>query len=293
MVTFAMRSIPDSLTARQTTLLAFCIALFFITTGSTFETKSNMWVRAKQYASYVTNDIDAILRCWKLRWAGIISKSSPMPNQWSSKTPIILVHGYGHDNTGWTEFRKRLEGAGLGPVFAPTLSRSFDDIRYSASEIAAWVKMVKMLTQKEHVILIGHSMGGLASSYCTQNLLEQGCIKAVITLATPFQGTKVASLGFGKAAFQMQPEHPFIKGLSTQIRTRPKTRYICLGSRVDEAVRPFTAAFAHGLESADSILYDTVGHSQMLFSNHVFSDVVQLVTSLEEPLVWRRKAKVE
>ncbi|MCB1148563.1 MAG: alpha/beta fold hydrolase [Chlamydiia bacterium] len=267
----------------------------FVLCAFTPETRSSPgWIcGTKNYLSLIGNDVSGLYRCWKLKWKSVFVNYPVLPESLEGGTPVLFVHGYMHNNTAWIEFRKACEESGMGPIFTPSLRRSMDDIRASAFEIARWVRIIKKVTGKNEVILVGHSMGGIVSTYCAQHLAEPGSIKAVITLGSPLKGTHVASFAIGKAAFQMQKDSPFLTALMANVTENPKTRYICFGSRADEAVRPFESAFIND----PHVVYDDIGHSSMLFHEGVIRDVLSMIQTLDqrarsdepEVLVWFRK----
>ncbi len=209
-----------------------------------------------------------------------------------------MVHGYLHDISGWMKFRDSLQKAELGPVYVPRLTHSSGDIRYSSEEIASVINYVLRETGKDQVVLIGHSMGGIVASYCAQHYADEGTVKAVITIGTPLQGTRLANLGFGKASRQMSYNSPFLKSLTAQMNYNPKTEYFCLGSTKDEAVKPYRNAF---YKKPDDLvhfrLYDNVGHQSFLYDDDVINEVILMIHTLDnrrggdhsEMLVWFRK----
>jgi len=228
-------------------------------------------------------DIPAMWRCWSLRYTGTQETTQESPFTLEGEAPIILVHGYLNTNTGWIDFRKALEKEKLGPIYAPTLHSSSQDIRRSAIEIAQLVEEVREQNDGKPVILIGHSMGGIICAYCTQHIAPRGSVKAVFTLASPLRGTKTATLGFGRAGSQMRCDSRFLKSLNAQLTYQPKAAYFCLGSRSDQVVRPCRNSFYK--EPDDEIhfhLYTDIGHQSFLFSEDVMRDVISMIHTLDD-----------
>lgn len=226
-------------------------------------------------------DFGGIMQCWAAKTTAYLYPEPEFPRKESTGIPVILVHGYLHDNSGWVAFRKQLEEKNIGPIFAPTLLDSGGDIVRSSLEIAQIVRFVKLQTGSSSVILVGHSMGGLVSAYATQYLLEPGEVQAVITLASPLKGTKIARLGFSKAARQMEIGSRFTSELVAKMKKEPKTRYFCFGSARDEVVIPHKNAFFR-TSDPDDLLYTTVGHQSFLFDPEVIQDVSLLLEQLSK-----------
>jgi len=228
-------------------------------------------------------DIPAMWKCWSLRYTADAQTVQETPYCMEGETPIILVHGYLNTNTGWVDFRNALKNQKLGPVYAPVLHSSAQDIRRSAHRIAEVIEAVREENGDRPVILIGHSMGGIISAYCTQHLTPRGSVKGVITLASPLRGTKTATLAFGKAAHQMQCQSRFLESLCAQIRYQPKARYICLGSSADEVVRPCQHSFFKDPGNDPSChLYQDVGHQSFLFDEKIIADVISMIHALND-----------
>ena len=228
-------------------------------------------------------DTPALWRYCLLRCLGSYETSQKTPFTMEGDTPIILVHGYLNSNIVWIDFRKALEQAKLGPVYAPTLHSSVKDIRRSAKEIARLVENVREQNGGKPVILIGHSMGGLVSSTCAQFYTPPGSIKAVITIGSPLRGTKLAPLGYGKAVHQMQCGSPFLKKLNAEIMDHPQATYFCLGSANDQVVRPYQNSFYKEPDGDSHFhLYTDIGHLSFLFHEDVINDLISMVHTLND-----------
>ena len=229
-------------------------------------------------------DIPAMWRCWSLRYTGSAEATQESPYSMEGETPIILIHGYLNTNTGWLDFRHSLQKAHLGPVYAPVLHSSAQDIRKSATQIAQVIEKARNENDGKPVILIGHSMGGIIAAYCTQHIAPRGSVKGVITLASPLRGTKTATVAFGKAGRQMQCNSRFLNGLCAQINYQPKATYFSLGSTVDEVIRPYNYSFFK--DPDDEIhfyLYKDIGHQAFLFDEDVTKEVISMIHTLDDP----------
>jgi pimeloyl-ACP methyl ester carboxylesterase len=113
------------------------------------------------------------------------------------KTPILLLHGSGFNQTEWIVGRQFLKKEHYGSVFSLNYDglvsndpkKGIED--YAQDKISEKVKKIKTLTGSNRVILIGHSMGGMIAGYYAEycSKQDQVNIEHVISIATPWQGT--------------------------------------------------------------------------------------------------------
>jgi len=142
--------------------------------------------------------------------------------------PLLFVHGYGGDASSWDQVKTMLEQKGFSfgghfdlhkPIFGKSLKKSlvggqFDklmnlnpgdfytislsdndglDFKQQGYEVRLAVNAIKHLNSTGKVILIGHSMGGLACrSYIQYSDLYQNDVHALVTMATPHLGSFLA-----------------------------------------------------------------------------------------------------
>ena len=126
--------------------------------------------------------------------------------------PIILVHGY-FSNRGYFRYLARwLDAQGVGPVFAPNFPVVLSSIEAFAANLHREIERVAAGCAVERVILICHSMGGLAAR---EYLRSHGAARVarLITIASPHHGTALAAIGLGANARQMCRGCEFLKEL--------------------------------------------------------------------------------
>ncbi|MBL7998837.1 MAG: alpha/beta fold hydrolase [Candidatus Kapabacteria bacterium] len=132
--------------------------------------------------------------------------------------PILLLHGLGQKSHAWDggavqfyekEMGLRFGGTlsmkggaaradgrnnGIGDFYTVSFSVAYDSVNTWARELEQYVNYVRQKTKAEKVILIGYSMGGLASRrYLTQNLNDHH-VKRLITIGTPHLGSPFAKV---------------------------------------------------------------------------------------------------
>ena len=122
-------------------------------------------------------------------------------------------------------------------------------------------------TGEKEIYLIGHSMGGLVSRYYSSSPRGKGRVRGIITIASPFKGTRIAVLGIGKNAKEMIPGSEFLN----ELNKKPMPEIYALWSTLDNLVVPPEYAFMEGMPND---FLPLKGHIALLFSNAVYSRIL-------------------
>jgi triacylglycerol lipase len=114
--------------------------------------------------------------------------------------PIVLAHGFfGFDKIGpveyWWKLKPALQGAGH-EVYIPTVN-PFQGTAVRGEQLLSQVKAILAQSGSAKVNLIGHSQGGFDVRYVAAKLPDR--IGAVVTVATPHLGARVADVILGRA----------------------------------------------------------------------------------------------
>ncbi len=184
--------------------------------------------------------------------------------------PILLVHGYMNHGSVWVFQKRRLRALGLGPIFTIHLGHPFRSIRFYAEKVKAKAEAIANQTGRRDLILIGHSMGGLVSSWYATQLAPPHSVTDVITIGSPLAGTPLARLGLGPNAREMEPESPFLKELQAAIAKNQTVRFHHIATKTDQLVIPGTSAAI--VENKHFILED-IGHASLLYSRRVTAKI--------------------
>ena len=144
-------------------------------------------------------------------WERWCLRPDPQPAP-GSGMPVVLVHGYFANRGYFAALARALEAAGAGPVFAPNFTSTFATIERFADELHAEVERIAQGTRQARVILVCHSMGGLAARHY---LCRHGSARVakLVTIGTPHAGTLLARFASGVNARQMQPASAFLREL--------------------------------------------------------------------------------
>jgi predicted esterase YcpF (UPF0227 family) len=186
--------------------------------------------------------------------------------------PILLIHGYLHDSSAWTYLKRKLQQAGFGPIYCLNLGYPFRSIRDYGEKVVQKAEHIEKETQRHDLILIGHSMGGLVSSWYATRLAKRGTVTDVITIGSPLAGTHVAKFGLGRDAREMELGSALVRELQEEIRKSDPTRFYHIGTKTDQLVIPNTSAIVEGHPERQFIVED-IGHLTLLFSPRIANTI--------------------
>lgn len=197
------------------------------------------------------------------KWLNLSIKS-----QGQDTTAILLVHGYCRHQADWLWLRKQFKDTQC-PIFTVNLRPNFASIAtITKNSLPKKIAAIKKLKNCDNIILIGHSMGGIVASYYSEYLDKAGLIKAVVTIGSPLQGTKVSVSGAGKNAREMCPNTEFLQELSARMLKTPHKYYHIL-SRFDNLIFPWSSAALNSTPAAQQLILPVAGHLEMLHSKEV------------------------
>lgn len=218
---------------------------------------------------------------WLLPFATFNSRLQPH----DSGLPVLLIHGYGANSGFWRYCSKRLTHAGISHQaieLEPVLA-SIDDY---AVLIDTAVKALCKASGKVQVIMLAHSMGGLAARAYLRDHGTDRTAK-LIMLGTPHFGSTLANFAMGANATQMKRELLSESGtaanwLHTLAQTETpalRARCISIYSHHDNIVAPQQSAHLPG---ASNISFDLIGHVALGFNAQVLQRVLKEITAARQ-----------
>ena len=180
--------------------------------------------------------------------------------------PLLLVHGYGCSRGVWWWLRRRLEAAGFS-VATVSLAPPYSSIGKLVPQLAQRIDDVCRATGAGHVVLIGHSMGGLV---CRSYLARHGSsrVDRLITIASPHSGSELARIVVGDNAREMEPGSLWLRDLAAASTSLPT---IALRTPHDNFVMPQDN---QRLAGANDIPLDGIGHLAVLYAGRTAREVV-------------------
>lgn len=198
-----------------------------------------------------------------------VNLSEANPKGGAIQTPILMIHGFMHNSSAWTYQKKALEKE-VGPIYVLNLGSKLRSIETYEEEVAEMADKIRQETGCSNLFLIGHSMGGLLALKLSRNYAK---INGLITLGTPFRGTKMASLGVGKAAREMKQDSPFIQSLQKDLEAM-KIPSLHISSDCDVIV-PSTSALPKRQQDGDDLALVDGGHMALLYSKTVRDEILK------------------
>lgn len=177
--------------------------------------------------------------------------------------PVVLAHGYVCNRGIWLWMRARLRAAGLS-VATVNFEPVFGDIEIFAEQLRARIEAALVETGAPKVVIAAHSMGGLvARAYLRRHGEDK--VAALVTVGSPHYGTKLALLGLGRDARQMEPGNGWLNDLNATSVKIPVTSIEGAG---DEIVAPQDSALWPG---ADQHILAAQDHFGLVLSDRVAS----------------------
>ncbi len=229
------------------------------------------WIKA------AWGEFKAALLIFGLRQPWGRTKPMVLPHEMPSKTdssalPVLLVHGFICNHRVWNKVAHALRHEGhtvlsldLEPLFA-----SIDDY---APLINHAVDTLLSQTGASKVVLVGHSMGGLAIRAWMRAFGTEKAAR-VITLGTPHQGTQVSQWFSTPNGRQMAWHSDWLADLS-QSETPAHRQLMRLAlTHHDNIVHPQRAQTLDGVQVTE---FTGIGHLQMCLDNDVIRWLVQQV----------------
>jgi len=175
--------------------------------------------------------------------------------------PVLLLHGYGCNSGYWAHLTPRLDAAGISHATLD-LEPLTGDIDGFADAIEEGATRLRRAAGAQQVIVVGHSMGGLAArAWLRRHGSAQ--VARVITLGTPHHGTCLATFGIGINAMQMQragvdgPACTWLRELAAYEDAATRACITSIYTHHDNIVAPQTSGH---LEGARNLELGGVGH---------------------------------
>lgn len=138
------------------------------------------------------------------------------------KKGVVLVHGYlDSDSTFWWNriqgFMKDL-GFYVDTVNLGSIGTTIDSpVKYSHQIRQCVERFHSECEECSEIVIIGHSMGGIAARWYIEEMDGNERVDSLITLGTPHRGTFAAYLGiFSDGGKQLTPSSKVIKRLNSK-----------------------------------------------------------------------------
>jgi pimeloyl-ACP methyl ester carboxylesterase len=220
-----------------------------------------------------------VLRLW-LREASVSLRVFMWRQPWRSGFPepalsrdpqrpaLLLIAGFMCNRAAW---RPLLDSGLLREFNVATVNLEpiFGGIDAYADVVHRAVERLRASTGAARVMLVGHSMGGLASRVYLRKHGDAH-VAHVVTLATPHHGTIFGRLGHSRNARQMAKGSRFIERAAADDRRR-WSRFTTVATRDDNLVVPRSSPLLAG---SRQIVIDGVGHLALIEDRRAWQIIV-------------------
>ncbi len=182
--------------------------------------------------------------------------AGPLPE--GAPPPVILVPGYGLPRGMMLLLAAWLRRRGWPAVHAVDNRPRSAPIPVLATHLAAEVDRVRRLTGAPRVDLVGHSMGGLVAAWMAARPEYRGVVRRIVTLGTPWRGTRLHVLGRRRQARDLAPGSEVVEALR-----EPPVPVTAAWSRTDPMISPPE----HALPAAgdfEAVHLDDLAHTELL-----------------------------
>ncbi|HVF32181.1 MAG TPA: alpha/beta fold hydrolase [Acidimicrobiales bacterium] len=241
--------------------------------------------RPETYVGCAREAVSA-LRCvarYPLGLAEATLRTGPSRGDETHDTPVLLVHGYGHNRSGWFPLERALHEAGFSSVHTMNyVAWGKEGVPELAARLAERVQQIRRATGAPKVHVIGHSMGGVLLRWYTQELGGARYVDTAVTIASPHEGTVAALVGVGPGARDLRPGSRVMRRLAAGASRAAGVRWIAFYSNIDVLVQPAPSAMLrHPAFRATNILVKDQGHLAILLAPAVATSVVAQLEAAE------------
>ncbi len=217
-----------------------------------------------------------------------------------NKPTVILVSGFAATNRNLSVMRRRLQNDGFNVVILALDWHALSDGVRGLYRMAEKLSSVVLELRKgpcrgdSQIFLVAHSAGGLVARYYVQLLGGFHYTDALVTLATPHQGTWLPILGLfshliikARCLLQMTPISPLIRKINAS-QFPVGFRLISIFS-ADDLMCPVHATKINLLAAdpgaIESIELPGVSHGGFLVRKKSYRLVSQLLKTAQAPVV--------
>jgi len=202
---------------------------------------------------------------WPHKQRGVQLPSAPSQKRLGQNAlPVLLVHGYLCNHRVWDDMARALRQAGH-PVLTVDLEPLFTSIDDYAATLERSVTTLLAQTQSQQVVLVGHSMGGLAIRAWLR-AHGSGRVARIVTLGTPHQGTRIAQASMTPNGAQMVWQSDWLQALANSEDAAKRALMHMATTTQDNVVYPQAEQVLPGAQVKH---FSGIGHLQMCLDRAV------------------------
>jgi triacylglycerol esterase/lipase EstA (alpha/beta hydrolase family) len=250
-------------------------------------------VLADLWTCWVSRANEPIALWWKSlfgeNWAGI--RIFLLRQPWTRKPPqllpalgtqkripVVLVHGFVCNHRIWDDVTRTLRAAGHD-VFAVNLEPLFGSIDKYPPIVESAVNALCKHSGHSKVVLVGHSMGGLAIRSWMRKFGTDRAAR-VLTLGTPHWGTKARAPFPAVNGSEMHWQSDWLKALAASESDSTRSLLRIALTPQDNIVYPQRA---QTLEGVETVVFEGIGHLQMCTEAAVINWIAKELQTCAQP----------
>lgn len=192
----------------------------------------------------------------------------------ASGTPVLLVHGLVCNGGAWWWMKRALARRGITCLYTMNLEPVLGSIDTYGPQLARRVEEICAATGRDKVILVGHSMGGLAARVYLDRCGGAKRVAALLTLGSPHHGTALARPSVGENIRQMQLNSSWLAALNEGESQPAPVPVTSIYTAHDNLVSPQSGC---RLGNAANMRLIGIGHVALQFSEDVADLVADFV----------------
>ncbi len=204
----------------------------------------------------------------------------------NARYPVVLVHGYGANESVWTPLRRALAEAGFGHIVSFTYNSFATDPAAVSAELTHQAMRALAAAGAPRVHLIGHSLGGLiVRCALAANAALSSQTASAVTIASPHRGASLARIAPGRCAGIM---HRGPRWCLPQADAPRPVRWLAYYSDGDRVVPVASARLDDPSYEAANLVIPDCGHLRICRDARLISSLVpELIRTemLAEPAV--------
>lgn len=189
------------------------------------------------------------------------------------QTPVVVVHGYFHNRSGFDFMSHELRVRGFRWVHGMNYNPIRASVPALAERFAVSVRDVMEVAGTDKVHVVGHSLGGVIARWFVQELEGHEVVDTCVTIGTPHHGTWPAYVGFGPAARDMRPGSEVVQRLEQGFQRFTEVNFVNLYSDLDVLIIPPSSAVLPERPNVHNHLIEDLGHTSLLLSENLVQAV--------------------
>ncbi|GAB3405287.1 hypothetical protein GCM10027515_18430 [Schumannella luteola] len=204
---------------------------------------------------------------WALRLL-VTGRRAVIPESWSAgdRAPVVLIPGVYETWAYMKPIAERLSRAGHPIVALAALRDNAGPIPATAAQV--WHEIVER--DLRDVILVAHSKGGIIGKHLLAIDDTEQRIDRLVTVASPFGGSRMARLLPNRALREFRIGHPLLTALAAESRVNARI------TSIYPIVDPHVPDGSY-LEGAVNVPLRLAGHFQPLYDERGIRAVVEAV----------------